>query len=191
MPWSRSATTVRNAPALGFKQQYAGSGMDGEPMHGESMDGEETDPQTNQINEDAIALDEAHHDLAEIEGATDEDELMALADDAKEKSEAVVHDSIEKFSEAVEVLGAVTEVYSNTVHNCSNNTKEPNDAERRFQTFKQIRMKHLHRRIAALQAKLGARVQPYARPARNLYARATPSPLSTARLSRRIERTRF
>lgn len=76
-----------------------------------------------------------------------------------------------------------------TVENCNN--ESGHIAERRFQTFKQIRLKHLHLRIAGLQAKLGARVQPYARPARNLYARATPSPLSTARLSRRIERTRF
>lgn len=195
MPWSRSATTVRNAPALGFKQQYAGS-----PMDGEQMDGE-VDP-VNPVSEfeegDArvetalTAVHNAEQNLPEQDAA-----VLGSTMDAVEAMEETLMSNLEEVKEDKDLLIAElqrrVEECEDKLNGVHETPMQEAETEKRLQLMKQIRLKNLHKRLAHLRASkmLDARVQPYARPARHFSARAAPSPISTSRLARRMQRTRF
>lgn len=195
MPWSRSATTVRNAPALGFKQQYAIGTLETENVPAPA---EETETDTESVAEQLATAEQEVHNLETMSHSQMEKAVPQAVEEVMDAEEAAtahlnhcvkaLQNAIEDKEQADEVSRETTDILVRSVEDCTGGNGMHPD---RLMAFKQIRLKHLHRRIAGLQAKLGARVQPYARPTRNLYARATPSPLSTARLSRRIERTRF
>ena len=172
---------MRNAPALGFKQQYAigneeeiedGEGMTSNPTPEHETDGLET-------LEDQVEM---------IENASPE-ELAAHAEEVVEHGAAVQNDLLDKLVEATQDNTEIAETLAENAAKCAEH--DDNVPTGRMYAFKQVRLKHLHRRIAALKAKLGARIQPYARPARHFSARVSASPGSASRLARRMQRTRF
>lgn len=189
MPWSRSATTVRIAPALGFKQQYAGDEMDGESMDGVEVMGSHREP-VNGCNVDNVE-EEVMNDLAKADNATPA-EQAELYVDAKDLITATLHEKVDEVEELTNDLEKVTDAVVEEFVEATEG-KDVEGPSRRFQLMKQIHIKHLQKRLANIRASkmLGARVQPYARPARHVSARAAPSPISTSRLARRMQRTRF
>lgn len=172
---------MRNAPALGFKQQYAGDDMEGEA--------------------DAQTLDAVHGDEQEIvdaiekeaENLTPESEADAF-EDTLDVIIARKHDLEQQQHELDQSETTVIEELVVKTKECEEHGENhPEGTTRRMQILKQIRLKHLHRRLAAVRASkmLGAGIKPYARPARHLSARVSASPGSASRLARRMQRTRF
>merc|ERR1712100_393737 len=99
MPWSRSATTVRNAPALGFKQQYA-IGEPEEIEKSESVAEIDAPDVQGEIDEAAQKLNEteslSHAEMEAVVG-----DVVEEVNAADEAATAQLNDALDELSKAV------------------------------------------------------------------------------------------